>query len=112
MDLLVFTLQGFFLIEIKSKPGRLTSLVRKHELEVKKIQEDFTLRHTRSLIGLWATFAVQFVPILAPFISVALFPSSRYLYDKIEEGTAMRKARRSLTGVLAATFKSRGETTR
>jgi hypothetical protein len=90
----------------------ITSLVREHELEVKKIQEDFTLRHTRSAIALWATFAVQFVPILAPFVSVALFPSSRYLYDKIEEGTAMRKARRSLTGVLAATFKSKGKTSR
>lgn len=90
----------------------ITSLVREHELEVKKIQEDFKLRHTRSAIALWATFAVQFVPVLAPFVSVALLPSSRYLYDKIEEGTAMRKARRSLTGVLAATFKSKGKTSR
>jgi hypothetical protein len=92
----------------------LASLVADHQREVRRIQEDFSLRHAKTLAGAVVTAAALFTPALAPFTDVIapaapIALAGKYLADKREERLSMRRATRSLTGVLAAARRSADE---
>lgn len=85
----------------------LASLIAAHQNEVRRIDEDFAVKHGRTLAASVVTAAALFVPALAPFTSV-IAPSAavplagKYLSNKLEERQLRARAARSLTGVLAA----------
>lgn len=82
----------------------IATLISDHRNEVRRIEEKYRPKYTKTAVVAWTTLAATFAPALAPFLaSVApLALAGKYVFDKLEERTERRQASKSLTGILAA----------
>jgi len=90
---------------VAAEVGRgIASLLREHNNRVQEIKEKYARRYGKTLVAAWVTLAANFVPSLAPFVSIVppVTLVGKYVCDKVDEISEKRKASRSLTGVLAA----------
>jgi len=89
---------------VASEIGRgLAGMIAEHENNVRRLQEEYARRHTKTLIAAGGTVVSMFVPLLAPLPTIlggSAF-AGKYLWDKVDEVTDHRKAQKSLVGVLA-----------
>ena len=82
----------------------LSALMSAHQIDLRRICEDYRLRHIKTLAIGATTAAAMFVPALAPFVGNLAAPAAvagKYLYDKAQERLDRSREARSLTGVLA-----------
>ena len=77
-------------------------LVSEHQVEVRQIQDKFSKRHTKTMVGAWVCLAAQYLPMLGPLAPLLAVPQiGSYIWDKREEKFDHQKAMKSLVGVLA-----------
>lgn len=90
---------------VAAQVGRgIASLIAEHQRDVRRIDEDYRISHSRTLAGGLITAAALFVPALAPFVGGLASPialAGAYAHTKHHEALDRRRAARSLTGVLA-----------
>ena len=82
----------------------IAALIAEHGNEVRRIEEKYRPKYTKTAIAAWVTAAATFVPALAPFLApiAPIGLAGMYVSDKLEERAERKQAAKSLTGVLAA----------
>jgi hypothetical protein len=81
----------------------LRGLLHEHARDVDRIRREYQTKHKQTLTSAAVGIAALFLPTLAPYIggAVPLTLLTKYGWDKLAEGSALKRAARSLTGVLA-----------
>jgi hypothetical protein len=93
---------------VAAEIGRgIAAMIAEHQNEMRRIQEEYKRRYSKTAVAAWTTVAAQFVPLLAPIATFLAVPSAgKYLWDKVDERYEKRKAQQSLTGVIATARRS------
>lgn len=81
----------------------LRGLLHEHARDIEKIRGDCQTKHKQTLTSAAVGLAAIFLPTLAPYLgsAVPLGLLTKYSWDKIAEKSALNRAARSLTGILA-----------